>query len=222
MAMNNSLKEYYAARAGEYEQIYELPERQEDIARLRAMLQALLAGHDVLEVACGTGYWTLPISLTARSILATDVGEEVLALARQKPYPEGKVRFMLADAFTLVGVDGPFSAGFAGFWWSHVPRSRLGPFLEVFHKKLGPGRLVVFTDNNYVDQSSRPITRQDAEGNTYQLRRLQSGAEFEVVKNFPTEAELRDHLRGIAQDINFTTLTYYWCLSYRVAGERET
>ena len=75
--MDNTLKEYYAARAEEYEQIYELPERQEDIARLRAMLQALFSGHDVLEVACGTGYWTLPISLTARSILATDVGEEV-------------------------------------------------------------------------------------------------------------------------------------------------
>ena len=79
MARDNGLKEYYAARAGEYEQIYELPERQEDIARLRGMLQALLSGHDVLEVACGTGYWTLPISVTARSILATDVGEEVLA-----------------------------------------------------------------------------------------------------------------------------------------------
>src|SRR5947208_14631058 len=143
--MDNSLKEYYAARADEYEQIYALPERQKDIARLRAMLQALLSGHDVLEVACGTGYWTLPISVTARSILATDVGEEVLALARQKPYPEGKVRFLLTDAFTLAGVDGRFSAGFAGFWWSHVPRSRLRAFLEVFQRKLGPGSLVVFT-----------------------------------------------------------------------------
>src|SRR5438067_13077942 len=129
--MDNKLKEYYAARADEYEKIYGLLERQEDIARLRAMLQALLSGHDVLEVACGTGYWTLPISVTARSVLATDVGEEVLGLARRKPYPERKVRFVPADGFTLDGVDGRFSAGFAGFWWSHIVKSRLGAFLEV-------------------------------------------------------------------------------------------
>src|SRR5207244_4476853 len=188
-------------------------------ARVGGRRQALLSGRDVLEVGCGTGYWPLPISVTARSILATDVGEEVLTLARQKPYPAGKVRFMPADAFTLAGVDGRFGAGFAGFWWSHIDKSRLGAFLEVFHRKLGPGSLVVFTDNNYVDQSSRPIVRQDAEGNTYQLRRLRSGAEYEVVKNFPGEAELRGRLRRVAEDIKFTSLTYYWCLSYRVGRE---
>jgi ubiquinone/menaquinone biosynthesis C-methylase UbiE len=215
--MDEDLKEYYAARALEYEQIYELPERHEDLAALRRLLQDLLSGQDVLEVACGTGYWTLPVSMTARSVLATDVGEEVLEVARRKPYPAGKVTFMPADAFTLDGVEGRFTASFAGFWWSHIARSSLHSFLQAFHRKLGPGSLVVFTDNNYVDQSSRPIVRQDVEGNTYQLRRLHSGAEYEVLKNFPDEAELRDRLRGIAQDIQLTSLTYYWCLSYRVA-----
>src|SRR5687767_7217832 len=106
--MIDDLKEYYARRAAVYEKIYEIPERQDDLAALRRMLKELLAGHDVLEVACGTGYWTLPISSTARSILATDVNEEVLELARAKPYPEGRVRFLLADAYTLSGVEGYF------------------------------------------------------------------------------------------------------------------
>ncbi|MFL5734452.1 MAG: class I SAM-dependent methyltransferase [Chloroflexia bacterium] len=215
--MDEGLRGYYAARAREYEQIYELPERQGDLAALRELLQRLLSGHDVLEVACGTGYWTLPVSLTARSVLATDVGEEVLELARLKTYPRGNVRFMQADAFTLEGVEGRFSAGFASFWWSHIAMSKLDAFLEAFHGKLGPGSLVVFTDNNYVDQSSRPIVRQDSEGNTYQLRRLNSGAEYEVLKNFPSEDELRDRLRGLSTDVEVVSLTYYWCLSYRVA-----
>src|SRR3954466_9507581 len=103
--MDEGLRGYYAARAREYEQIYELPERQGDLAALRRVLQELLAGHDVLEVACGTGYWTLPVSQPARSVLATDVGEEVLELARHKPYPPGKVTVMPADAFTLDGVE---------------------------------------------------------------------------------------------------------------------
>ena len=67
-------------------------------------------------------------------------------------------------------------------------------FLNVLHARLEPGALVVFTDNRYVEGSSLPITREDADGNTYQERRLRDGTEYEVLKNFPEEAELRSLL----------------------------
>jgi SAM-dependent methyltransferase len=216
MHPNGDLKQYYADRAQEYERVYAIPERQDDLHILRALLQTLVAGHDVLEVACGTGYWTQPLAETARSIVATDVNSEVLDLARKKTYPAGKVRFQLADAFTLEGVSGPFTAGFAAFWWSHIKRSELSDFLKGFHAKLGPGRLVVFADNS-LKGTRHPFTRRDAEGNTYQTRRLEDGREYEVLKNIPTEAELRDYLEGIAADIVYESLTYYWCLTYRTA-----
>lgn len=47
---------YYAARAAEYERIYDKPERQAELQRLRALIPAYLAGRSVLEIACGTGY----------------------------------------------------------------------------------------------------------------------------------------------------------------------
>jgi demethylmenaquinone methyltransferase/2-methoxy-6-polyprenyl-1,4-benzoquinol methylase len=219
MPIEDSMREYYARRAGEYERIYAIPARQGDIAALTKVLQDLLSGHDILEVACGTGYWTEPLSHVARSILATDVNSEVIELAMNKPYPAGNVRFQLADAYTLDGVQGEFSAGFAGFWWSHIPKSRLRPFLQTFHSKLGPGRLVVLADNNYVEGEMHPITRRDAEGNTYQMRKLESGAEFEVLKNIPDEAELRRLITGIADEVKYISLKYYWCLSYRTTGE---
>ena len=50
-----TLLDYYARRAEEYEQIYQKPERQAKLALLKACLVKLLAGRDVLEVACGTG-----------------------------------------------------------------------------------------------------------------------------------------------------------------------
>ncbi|HYP40047.1 MAG TPA: class I SAM-dependent methyltransferase, partial [Chloroflexia bacterium] len=140
-------------------------------------------------------------------------------LAMKKSYPTGKVRFQLADAYTLDGVQGEFSAGFAGFWLSHIPKSRLRPFLQNFHSKLGPGRLVVFADNNYVEGEMHPITRRDAEGNTYQMRKLESGAEFEVLKNIPDEAELCHLITGMADEVKYVSLKYYWCLSYRTTGE---
>ena len=210
----NNLPEYYARRAAEYEKIFAKPERQPDLAALRRLLPALFADRDVLEIACGTGYWTPLISGSARTILATDINEEVLDTARHKAYPSRNVTFQIADAYTLANVTGSFSAGFAGFWWSHIPKQRLSRFLDCFHSKLCPGALVVFLDNNYVEGSSTPIARRDSEGNTFQTRKLENGAEFEVLKNFPSESELRASVKAIADNIEVTQIQYYWCLRY--------
>jgi SAM-dependent methyltransferase len=95
------LAAYYARRAPEYERIYERPERRADLVALGARVRSLVAGADVLEVACGTGYWTERFAAAARSVLATDVGGEVLEIARRKTYPPGRVSFAVADAFRL-------------------------------------------------------------------------------------------------------------------------
>ena len=210
---NNELKGYYAARAAEYEQVYDIPERQDEIALLKKKLPELLAGHDILELACGTGYWTQPISLTARSILATDINDEVIEIARSKDYPRGNVRFTVADAFDLTSVEGEFTAAFVGFLWSHIRRGALRPFLEGFHAKLGPGKLVVYVDNT-ITGTRHPFTRRDEEGNTYQTRLLNDGTEWEVLKNLPTEAELRTTIHGLATNITIETMRYYWILTY--------
>ena len=200
--------------AAEYERVYDIPERRAEIEWLKEKLPRLLSGHDVLEIACGTGYWTQPISLQANSILATDVNDEVLEIARAKAYGRGNVRFLRADAADLSRLEGSFTAAFAGFFWSHVRKSALRPFLLGLHAKIGPGRLVVFLDNTLAG-TRHPITRIDAEGNTYQTRKLEDGSEWEVLKNIPGEADLRATLQGIAGDIEVATLQYYWLLTYR-------
>jgi SAM-dependent methyltransferase len=217
----DDLPAYYAARAAEYEQVYAKPERQADLAALTALLRARLRDEDLLEIACGTGYWTTRLAPDARSILATDITEETLALARTKPYPPGRVRFARADAFDLRGLGGGFSAAFAGFWWSHIARAALPGFLAGLHGALGPGRRVVFVDNRYVPGSNHPITRRDPAGDTHQRRTLANGAAYEVRKNFPTADELRATLRDLATEIEVVELTYYWLLAYRVAGRRD-
>ena len=100
---------YYAQRAHQYEQIYEKPERQPDLSRLRASLRDALTGHHILEIACGTGYWTAALAPIAAAITATDASPEVLALARGKQYPPGRVQFEVADAYSLDRVDGEFT-----------------------------------------------------------------------------------------------------------------
>ncbi len=212
---DSNLVEYYAKRAAEYERIYQKPERQKDLAALRKRLAKELAGEDVLEIACGTGYWTQAVAERAHSILATDINEEVLQIARAKTYPKGNVIFEKRDLFQLAGTTGRFTAGLAAFWWSHLKKSEIAGFLKHFHEALAPDAKVVFMDNNYVPGSSIPINRTDDEGNTYQSRTLEDGTEFEVLKNFPTEAELRQAVAGLAKNIRFLNLTHYWLLSYR-------
>ncbi len=48
--------EYYARRAQECERIYEKPERQGDLAALKAAVPVAFAGRDVLAMAFGTGF----------------------------------------------------------------------------------------------------------------------------------------------------------------------
>lgn len=216
MNSKTNLVDYYAKRAQEYERIYQKPERQKDLAALRSLLQETLKGRDVLEVACGTGYWTQVVAESATSITATDVNEKVLEIARSKNFDNTEVHFERRDAFKLGSFPQMFNAGLSAFWWSHIKKPRLQDFLTGFHKALLPNALVAFLDNKYVEGSNTPISRTDAEGNTYQERLLESGAKYEVLKNFPTEPELRQAIDGFGGEIKYLELTYYWLLSYCV------
>jgi SAM-dependent methyltransferase len=227
MSVETAMAKYYAQRAHQYERVYHKPERQADLRTLRDLVAGTFSGRNVLEVACGTGYWTELISHNAAAVVALDINEEVLALARAKPVAAGKVTFMQADAFSLPKLPHRFNAALVGFWWSHVPKGRLRAFLDALHATLEPGALVMFFDNAFVAGSSTPLSRidsdgnplsyRDAEGNTYQERVLDDGSTHQVVKNFPTTEDLRAAVNWLAADVSVQFLTYYWILTYKVA-----
>jgi 2-polyprenyl-3-methyl-5-hydroxy-6-metoxy-1,4-benzoquinol methylase len=201
---------YYRRRAAEYEAIYAKPERQADLAFLKHEIPNRFRGRRVLEIACGTGYWTELVAPVAARVVATDLAEEPMEIARAKRY-KGEVEFRMADAYALPSALGTFDAALAVFWWSHVPRQEIGAFLASLHARLEPGARVVLMDNRYVEGSSTPITEIDAHGNTYQLRLLGDGSGVRVLKNFPSEDELRAHLPGLC----YEPLEYYWLAEYR-------
>ncbi len=216
MTHDAQLVDYYAKRAGEYERIYDKPERQNDLAILKALCAKTFAGQSVLEIACGTGYWTQSISQTAKSITATDVNEEVLKIARAKSYG-CETRFHKADAFDLnPSPQNVFTAGLAAAWWSHLRKSQIKSFLLHFHRLFPSGSTITFLDNRFVPGSNTPISRTDDEGNTYQLRKLENGSEYEVLKNFPDENEVRKIVGDSASEVCWTELPYYWFLTYRL------
>jgi len=213
-----ALQAYYAARAPYYDAVYAKPERQADIAFLRQLLGERFARRTVLEVACGTGYWTPNIAKVASSVVATDALTEPVEFARLRPGNE-HVRFRQVDAYALPADLGRFDAGFAGLWLSHVPVSRRAEFLTSLHACLLPGASVVLIDNSEVQCIELPIVERDADGNTYQHRPLRDGSLHRVLKNFPTEAELTSMIRGHGKHPRYELLSNFWLFEYVVSGD---
>jgi SAM-dependent methyltransferase len=212
---------YYAARAREYDLTagYEDPIAEPLRAQAKARIQALFRDKDVLEVACGTGYWTEVVAQVARTVLATDACEGMIALARQRLAACDNVQFQVADAYSLDGVRSGFSAACAVWWWSHVPKRLLPLFVGALHSRLRPSARVLFVDqlpNAYTPKDQRV----DANGDTTEVRQLSDGRSFRVVKNFPARDGVLGALAGLATGIEYREFheESSWSVSYRVIG----
>jgi 2-polyprenyl-3-methyl-5-hydroxy-6-metoxy-1,4-benzoquinol methylase len=210
--MNNDLVAYYAERAKEYEKIYEKPERQSDLESASELLKTLFTGKDVFEIACGTGYWTQRIATTANSVVATDINDSVIDIAKTKTYGKSNVNFGIADIYNYKGKK--YDSLFAGFIWSHIKVQELTDFINTVYGFVNPGGLVVFMDNNFVSSSSIPVIHTDEQGNTYQERVLENGKKYSIIKNFPKENTFSNLLKDKVDDMKFISLKHYWLLCY--------
>jgi demethylmenaquinone methyltransferase/2-methoxy-6-polyprenyl-1,4-benzoquinol methylase len=209
------MKAYYAARAPYYDAVYLKPERRHDLTFLAEHIPQRLRGREIIEIACGTGYWTQYIAPAASRMVATDLVAEPLEFARLRPGTE-EVTFLQQDAYALPSSLGRFDGAFAGLWFSHVPISARSTFLSALHSLLNPGSRVLFIDNSQVQLRDFPIAETDDEGNTYQLRQLRDGSAHRVLKNFPTETELRELLAGRCGQVTFRELQNFWLLEYEL------
>jgi demethylmenaquinone methyltransferase/2-methoxy-6-polyprenyl-1,4-benzoquinol methylase len=212
--MNKDLVSYYKDRAKEYEKVYLKPERQSDLAEAESFLQKKFTGKTVTEIACGTGFWTERIAVSASSVHATDINKEVIEIAERKQYPKSNVTFATANVFNNEDSETNESL-FAGFIWSHIELNRLDDFVTAINAKVMPGGLVVLMDNNYVEGSNTPIVRTDSSGNTYQVRKLEDGTLHEVLKNFPSIEFLLQTLRNKGTAFEYVSLKYFWLLAYQ-------
>ena len=183
MSIEASMVNYYAERAKEYERIYDKPERQADLQRLRTFVENTFADADVFEVACGTGYWSEnPRPLRRVGARHLDINEEVLAdCPSQGTHDPQKIELHRADAYDLPMPSRKFTAAFSGiFWWSHIPKARIREFLlQGLHRILPARTKVVLMDNLFRRrQRGTPISHTDEQGNnlpaTAAIRRQQS------------------------------------------------
>ena len=209
------MEAYYSARAPEYDKLYELPAWQSELAGLRAWVAVNMRGRVVLEVAAGTGYWTEAAASTAKAIVATDSSPAMLAMAvnrRLGPH----VTLFPADAYALPEATEDFDAGMAHLWWSHVVTQKQDRFLRHFASRLKPRAILLMIDQTAPKGFAHPILRRDRCGNRYELRVLENGTRHQVVKNYPSDAELRASISSVCDEIEINRLRYFWSLRARI------
>jgi demethylmenaquinone methyltransferase/2-methoxy-6-polyprenyl-1,4-benzoquinol methylase len=180
------MKEYYDARAPEYDQWYldegqyaarDRPRWREAVRALEQAVAALPAAR-TLDVACGTGFLTRHL---AGEITGLDQSERMLEIARARiPHAD----FVKADATELPFEDGAFDRVFTGHFYGHLEDGAREAFLAEA-RRLAPELVVV-------DSAVRP----DHEREEWQTRVLNDGSRHQVYKRYFDAGELAAELGG--------------------------
>ena len=212
--------DYYKKRAQEYEEIYNRqdPERIAEQENISESIRQFLMNRNIIEIACGTGYWTKFLSESAKSIVATDAVKEVMDIAMQKDY-SCKIQFQTADAYNLQFENEAFDGCLAMFWFSHINKARINEFLEGLHRILKSGSRVFIGDNLYVEGIGGKLVVKKGEQDTYKERTLKDGTQELVLKNYYSKEELKEifekHVHGFStMNIHFGKC--FWHVEYEL------
>lgn len=183
---HRGVREYYDARANEYDEWYlglgrfsqlDRPGWHADLEALTSAVASLPPAR-TLDLACGTAFLTrhLPGDITG-----LDQSERMLEIARQRVPGADFVR---GDALAPPFADGAFERVVTGHFYGHLQAPERGSFLAMAHR-LAPELVVV-------DSGVRP----DHETEEWQERVLNDGSRFAVYKRYFTADGLAAELGG--------------------------
>ena len=195
--------EYYRARAPEYDEWFhrrgrydrgeELNRRWfDEAAEVRRALEKSRPGGHILELASGTGLWTVHLAPRAAKLVTVDISAESIAINRNA-VANGRVEYIQADIFDWQP-PGEFDYIFFAFWLSHVPASRFDGFWQMIEAATAPGGRVFFIDSLKTDKSTaHDHTAPENTGRA--TRKLNDGRQFEIIKIFYDPPRLEKDLR---------------------------
>jgi len=213
---NQQVAKYYALLGEALEDKYLEPDMDEDIDDMSIHLGSVLAGHTVLELGCGTGFWTEVAAESAASVLAVDINASLVDIARERPMTEAKVSFRVADALDLPEDIGTFSAVLVSFLWSHLNKKEQEQLLATLKKRLGKDVLLVILDDAFVEGFSETIARTEPDGTTYQILTTPDGERIEVAKSYQSDSALRKRLGTAVKEIKIERIEFFWILTCRL------
>lgn len=206
--------EYYQRRAGEYEKIYhrDNPARQAELSRLYALSRRVLADRTVLDLACGTGFWTRIVSESATAIIGVDINSQTLTEARKKQY-FCPTEFLLSDMHNLPLAPNRSNALLATYVVSHVRRQDIDCLRKGIRRIIGVDSPAFICDNNLVCELKPDLIWDDEHVNTYKRRWLENGQEYLILKNYFDRDELKSLFDAWGKISEFVFEQYYWAIT---------
>ncbi len=203
---------YYRARAPEYDQRLndlhqyiamggsilnptEDHDADQGIASALGQLNRHLPADHVLEIACGTGWWTQWLARSAQQVTALDAAPEMLALNRER-VGLPNVRYEQADVFSWQP-DRQYDLVFFAFWLSHVPEPRFEAFWRVIREALAPGGHFFLIDEL---RNAAAVASETSLGGEVVARTVKDGRAFRAVKVYHGPVELTQRLRALGFD----------------------
>lgn len=214
---------YYRARAGEYDEWFYRKGRYDrgaennqrwfdEVATVMGEVETLGQVGHVLELAAGTGIWTVELAKIASHITAVDASAEVIAINREK-LGASPVTYVQADLFAWEP-EHQYDLVFFAFWLSHVPPEKLNVFLDKVRRATKPGARIFAIDSLPDNTSSAANHESYQPDDIYHTRKLNDGREFKIVKIFYTPADLERKLaeHGFEAQVK-TSGRYFWYAS---------
>lgn len=202
----DEMNRYYEARAPRHDDFMSYTSNDNMEARLKPIIEIVakeVTGKRVLEIACGTGNWTQVLAKRAESIVAIDSSNTALEITRPKLTDYDNVTLLKRDAYELSEVGDSFEVMFSADWYSHIPKAALPHFLKTSATVLSPEARVIFLDMSFAEHFAEEPSFADQDNNRVSLRQLDNGREYRVIKNFPSENELRTTLDRHGTDISY-------------------
>lgn len=217
MTLKKTLVEYYSKRAKEYDDVY----RHQDKTRVKE--QKVLAeyitqtfkGRFVLELACGTAFWTKYLLKSAKKVLATDYSLNMLKIASSRVSKSANIILLQADAYNPPFSFPKFNGAMANFWFSHIPKKRMKKFLTILHSRLNKHSVVLMVDDVYRKGRGGELV-QKAGQDTFKRRLLKSGERFDILKNYYSKSELEEIFSKYSKNLEVVYLTNFWIVKYYI------
>jgi len=153
-----------------------------EVGQLNNALKKFNPQGRVLEIACGTGWWTQELLKYADSITALDPSPEVLEI-NQKKLNSLIVRYVQADIFAWKPKV-QYDVVFFSFWISHVPPKLFKKFWNIVHSALTPDGRVFFIDNFQSEKDLMAGKQFKGLRSIVSLRKVKDEREFNVIKIF--------------------------------------
>jgi demethylmenaquinone methyltransferase/2-methoxy-6-polyprenyl-1,4-benzoquinol methylase len=173
---------------------------------VRAAIRSMGRLGDVLELAAGTGLWTVQLLGAAASVHCVDAAPEALDINRWRCAADARVSYEVADLFDW-RPPATYDTVFFGFWLSHVPENRFDAFWATAMAALRPGGRACFVDSLPDPTSTAQDHRLEAGGEV--TRRLNDGREFRIVKVFRDRDQLASRLRQFGSAAIHATRSYF-------------